>query len=288
MGDHGKGVIPATPRAGFARVFGWYNRRLLGKRFHRVHATAGTMELLRSLNTHDGPVVLCCSHSAWWDPLVGLYFQREHMADRQFFSPIDAAQLRRFRFFRKLGLFGIEPDSRDSLDAMRAYLADLRRVHPRLTLGITPQGRFADPREQVAIRPGAAAVAAMMPGARVAAVAIEYSFWQDPRPSIFVHAAEIEPPLRASTPAWHRAIRSGMQRAADTLASLVIARDPSAFQILLGPVPGASTNVNAIHGLWLRIRGRSGDIAAVRTLDAGGSPDRATMSAAALQGGGRL
>ena len=261
----GDQLIPATPREGFARVFTWYTRRLLRKRFHRVLATPEMLVLLTKMNEFDGPAVMGCTHSAWWDPLVALIFQRGFMPLRQHFSPIDADQLRRFRFFRKLGLFGIRPDDPESLAEMVTYIDGLRKSHSRFTLGITPQGSFADPREPVRIRPGAAAIAARLPDARVIVAAIEYAFWQDSRPSVFVHAIEVEQPSHTTTAGWHRAIQIGMQQAANELARLVIARDPSNFSIVLGPGVGFATSVNPVHGAWLRLRGRHEEIDSQRT-----------------------
>lgn len=257
-------LIPATPSERFARVFMWYTRRLLRRRFHRVCATPATLSLLGEIDRYEGPAVLCCTHSAWWDPLVALLFQRDFLGQRRHYSPIDADQLRRFGFFRKLGLFGIDPDDPASLRAMTDYLQDLAATVPKLTLGITPQGRFADPREPIRIRPGAAAIAASMPNVRMIAAGVEYVFWQDARPSVFVHAAEVHAPPVKSTAAWHRAAQQGLQAAADTLAGLVIARNPEAFTVILGPPAGTASDVNPAHGLWLRLRGRKGEIAAHR------------------------
>lgn len=256
-------LIRATPRPGFARVFAWYARRLLRSRFHRVRATTGTRQLLHALDADPRPLVICCTHSSWWDPLVGLVLQRELLPSRAAFSPMDAAQLRRFAFFRKVGLFGIDPDHPASLAAMTDYVAELAGAHDRFTLALTPQGRFADPRERVRVRPGAAAVAARLRGARVLCVAVEYAFWQDQKPEVFVHAAEALADA-PSTAAWHRAIGAGMQAAADELAARVIARDPGALEILLGAPSGRATAANPLHGLWLALRGRSGEIAARR------------------------
>jgi 1-acyl-sn-glycerol-3-phosphate acyltransferase len=253
-------LIPATPREGFARVFTWYTRRLLRKRFHRVHATPRTLELLREMNAFAGPAVMCCTHSSWWDPLVALLFQRERMPLRQHYSPIEAEQLARFRFFRKLGLFGIDPDDPRSLAAMAEYIDELRQRNPRFTLGITPQGRFADPREPIRLRPGAAAIATRLPEVRVLVAAIEYAFWQDSRPSVFVDAIEVPAPVPASTAGWHRNISAHMQHAADELSRLVIARDAEPFAVVVGPGLGTATSVNPLHGLWLRLRGRAGEI----------------------------
>ena len=288
MRGDGSELIPATPREGFTRMFAWYTRRLLRKRFHRVHATPETLTLLADVNRFAGPAVMCCTHGSWWDPLVALHFQRDYLGSRSHYSPIDRTQLQRFKFFRKVGLFGIDPDSPASLDAMTGYIDGLRQAHPRLTLGITPQGRFTDPREAIRLRPGAAAIAARLPGVRVVAAAVEYAGWQDSRPSIFVHAQEVPAPELPSTAAWHRVLQAGMQQAANELALLVIARDPAPFSIVLGPHAGTSTEVNPVHGLWLRIRGRSGEISSARSESRTADSQRcATQPVTAAGGGGR-
>lgn len=262
----GSTLIPAAPSERFARVFTWYTRRLLRRRFHKVCATPETVSLLGEIDQYEGPAVLCCTHSSWWDPLVALLFQREHLGSRTHYSPIDADQLRRFSFFRKLGLFGIEPDDPASLGEMTRYLSMLAGTERRFTLGITPQGRFADPREPIRIRPGAAAIAAGLPNVRMVAAAVEYAFWQDSRPSIFVHANEVHSRDAQSTTAWHRAAQQGLQAAANQLAALVIARDDEPFDVVLGPRAGRASDVNPVHGLWLRLRGREGEIAARRSV----------------------
>ncbi|MBX3402000.1 MAG: lysophospholipid acyltransferase family protein [Phycisphaeraceae bacterium] len=256
-------LIRATPRRGFARVFAWYARRLLRSRFHRVRLTPEGRGLLRGLDGEAAPLIICCTHASWWDPLVGLVLQRELLPSRAAFSPMDADQLRRFAFFRKVGLFGIDPDDPASLAAMTSHVSELVAAHPRLTLALTPQGRFADPREPVRIRPGAAALAARLEIPRVVCVAIEYAFWQDQKPEVFVHAVESWAEA-ASTTGWQRAIATGMQEAADELAQRVISREPAGFEIMLGAASGRATATNPVHALWLTLRGRSGEIEARR------------------------
>lgn len=252
-------LIRATPREGFARVFTWYARRLLRSRFHRVRMTPEGRGLLRGLDGESGPLIICCTHASWWDPLVGLVLQRELLPSRAAFSPMDADQLRRFAFFRKVGLFGIDPDDPASLAAMTSYATELVAAHPRVTLALTPQGRFADPREPVRIRPGAAALAARLERTRVVCVAIEYAFWQDQKPEVFVHAVEAGS-AACSTASWQRAIATGMQAAADELARRVMAREPAGFEIVLGAAAGRATATHPVHALWLALRGRSGEI----------------------------
>ncbi len=263
MGRGGK-LIPAAHADWFARGFGAYNRRLIGKRFCALRVDPALRGLCAGINNDPRPLIVVLNHASWWDPLIVLAIGGLLMPARRGIAPIDADQLRRFAFFRKLGLFGIDPDDPASFPAMLAYVNEWFRSTPMPALALTTQGRFTDVREPIRNRPGAAAVAARQPEGNVAVLglAIEYAFWQDQRPEVFVRAAMIPQPAAPTTAAWHRAIQAGMQANADALARAVIAREPSAFEALLGAGAG---RINPVYDLWLRLRRRAGPIAARRT-----------------------
>lgn len=273
MGDAGHTLIlPAAHSPGFKRVFMWYTRRLLRKRFQAVHLTPCSLEVGAALNADARPLVLVLNHSSWWDPLITLAMGQVLIPDRSGIAPMDRTQLERFRFFRKLGLFGIHPDDPASLKAMLEYVQAWAASTSRPTLALTPQGRFTDIREPIRLRPGAAATCAAFAsasGCQAASLSIEYGFWQSQRPEVFLHLAPIAPPAVSSTTAWQRQIESAMQQGACHLAPLVIARDPAAFVPLVA-TGGAS--INPAYDLWLRLRGRSGEITAQRTARSVHSP----------------
>lgn len=258
-------LIPAHHDPRFAGVFLWYARRLLSRKFQRVHTEHATLSIAASAASHDGPVVMVLNHSSWWDPIVALVVGDTLLRGRSGIAPIDADQLARFRFFRKLGLFGIHPENPASMAAMLEYCAAWSASAPRPTIAITPQGRFCDVREPVRIRPGAAALASKLaPSCRVLAMTIEYAFWQSQRPEVFLRFAEAPRPRSVSTAAWQRSIESTMQRSAEELARLVIARDPSPLSPLLAQ---SGSSINPVYDLWLRIRGRTGEIASRRAAE---------------------
>lgn len=261
-------LVPARPAEGFARVFAWYVRRLLAKDFEALRAIPGSLGVLESLARADGPAVVVMSHASWWDPLVGFHLHRLTGAPgtkpRAGLAPMDAAQLARFGFFRKLGVFGVDPDDRRSAGAMVAYARERFAACPRTTLWITAQGRFTDPREAVTLRPGAAMVAARTPGVRVACLAVEYAFWQERKPGVFLACEEVGAPAgegARSSGAWQRAMTAGLSGAAERLARAVIGRDPGAFEHVGTARFG---RVNPAFDLWQRLRGRGGSIEAGR------------------------
>jgi hypothetical protein len=229
---------------------------MVRRSFTAVRALPGFADTLRALDAHPGPAIVCMTHTAWWDPILTLILQRALLPSRTFVGPMDRAQLEKFAFFRKIGVFGVDPDNPASLDAMGAYLAEHFRTAPRAGVWITPQGRFADVRTPIVIRPGVSALCAHTPGARVVAIAVEYGFWFDQHPEVFVAAHPVEP-AGTSTTDWHRAITAAMTRAAAELASAVQSRDPSRFVPVVAQREG---RIHPVYNVWLRLRGRSASV----------------------------
>jgi 1-acyl-sn-glycerol-3-phosphate acyltransferase len=228
-----------------------------------VRILRGDDDVIRDAAAADGPFLGLLSHASWWDPLVGLLVWRQLLPDRDLRMPMDAEQLERFGFFKRLGVFGIDPDDPASLDAMRRFVLDHFATGTRPALGLTPQGRFTDPREPVRLRPGAAAIAAAAPAdTAVVAIAVEYVFWQDQRPEILISATRCPRPTGpASTTGWHRAMTDAFTDATRRLAAAAIARDPESFVDLAG----GRDRIHPMMDAWLRLTGRGGGISARRS-----------------------
>lgn len=235
--------------------------------------TPGSIALIGSLDAHPGPVIVALSHASWWDPLVVVVVARALLRSRSGCAPMERAQLEKFSFFRRLGMFGVDPDDAAMLTAMSAYVRERFEREARPTLFITPQGRFADPRTRLEVRPGVAAIAAAHASCRVVCLAIEYPFWSDQRPEVLLHAREavLDPSRSVSTSRWHQAIAGALGAAMGELAVLAMARDPRAFAFVVGRGAG-SARVNPVYDLWLKLRGRgSGAIESSRVPGTTGS-----------------
>jgi hypothetical protein len=247
-------IAPARPSQRFRRVFAWYTRRLVSKRFATVRFDPDSIRTLEQHNLHDGPVVLAMNHASWWDPLLGLLIAERYFADRASAAPMAIEQWNTFKFMRKLGIFGVDTNQPDAMQRMAEHVGALFDREPRSLLAITPQGEFADVRLPVRIRPGTSAIAAARPDAKLIALAIEYTFWTDQRPEVFVRARTVERPDSISTAAWHRAITRSMRANAASLAASVIARDASRFT---EPFAQHGAGVNRIYDAVAKLRGRS-------------------------------
>ena len=169
---------------------------------------------------------------------------------------MDITQLRRFKIFRRVGLFGIEPEHPETPGRMSAYVQEVFEKDPKTLLWITPQGQFTDVRANLNLRPGAAALAASQPDVSVFCVAVEYCFWQDQKPELFLRFRSCETQDR-STSGWFRVMRQVMQENLDALSALVIQRDPEAFNQPLGK---GKAKTSRLYDWILRLRGQHGDI----------------------------
>jgi 1-acyl-sn-glycerol-3-phosphate acyltransferase len=256
-------IIPAAPSPRAARVFAWYTRRLFRQKFNGVRLMQGSAAALRGVDGVDAPVIVLMTHAGWWDPLSALLLHDALTPSRATTAPMDARMLEKFGFFRKLGVFGIDPNSAASLEAMGAYVLARFQENPRTTLWVTAQGSFHDARESIRVRPGAASIAAKCGAAaegrrvRVLCCAVEYTFWNEQRPECLVRVENVDPPENATTAGWLRVMQERMERCASSLAAAVIARKPDAFEPLMG---GTAARTHPVYDWWLRLRGKSASI----------------------------
>jgi 1-acyl-sn-glycerol-3-phosphate acyltransferase len=233
------------------KVFAAYTRGYARRHFHScriLKAGLPTCDLARSL-------VIFLNHASWWDPLVCLLLSREFFADRTSFAPIEEAMLERYRFFQHLGFFGVEQQTatgaRNFLRTMRAILASSRNA-----VWITPQGRFMDMRERpLQLQSGLGALATQSQNTIFVPLAIEYTFWDEPRPEILVSFGEPiitcrETPGNAQE--WTKRFNDALEETQDELAARSCRRDPSEWVVL----NRGKSGVNPIYDSWCWLRAR--------------------------------
>lgn len=248
--------IPEKYTPKIAAWFRRYARRKIDKSFFAVRLARGSFDP-RSVEP-TRPLVIALTHASWWDPLLSMALQDRWAPTRRPMGPMEADQLERFGIFRRVGIFGVEPNDPASLEAMRAHVLRVFEAEAPAVLWLTPQGSFADPRAPLVVRPGMAAIAAGQADPGVVCVAVEYAFWVDQKPEIFLSVREARlNGAEASTTAWQRAIVAAFEDARADVARRVIDRDPDAFEIIMGK---GVAKTNIVWDLIMRLRGQSGSI----------------------------
>jgi 1-acyl-sn-glycerol-3-phosphate acyltransferase len=202
----------------------------------------------------EEPLVVYASHTSWWDPLIMLLVNDALMTGRASFAPIDAEALERYRFFKHLGFFPVRKNDPRSAAQFLGTAVELLR-EPNHALWITPQGRFADPRERpLGFTRGLGHVAVRAPHAWFVPLAVEYPFWEERKPEILIRlGTPLRPadhPQVGDAMAWSQRLEDTLTATMDALEADSIRREAGAFSRLLAGQAG----VGGVYDLWRRAR----------------------------------
>ncbi len=187
-------MIPARKRAAFNFVLRPWLTRILRRRFHHVHVAG--IEHLSALDPAR-PVVGCVNHTNWWDGFV-LYVLSHRLLPHDIYLAMEEKNLRRYRFFTWMGVFGLDLSSRrGALPGMRYALRLLRGNAPggAKLVWMFVQGRLRRPGVPMEVKPGATFLA-VRADAALLPLGLRYEWLGESRPSIFVR---IGAPMTAET-----------------------------------------------------------------------------------------
>lgn len=222
-----------------------YAVRYVRKHFHAVRLSLGSAPL----PADDAPVLVAMNHPAWWDPMIAFVLSRE-FPQATHFGAIDARALQKYRFFAKVGLFGVEMDTyRGAADFLRTGTAILQQ--DRTVLWITAQGEFADVRRRpLNLRSGVGHLAARMNRGWVLPIAIEYVFWNESKPEVLVRFGEPLPAGGGDGRDWTARIESSLTDSLDRLNTEAISRDAGLFR----PLVSGRTGIGGVYDCWRRCK----------------------------------
>ena len=175
-----------------------------------------------------GPLIVYANHAGWWDPMVSFLLADAILPGRKHFAPMDADALAKYKVLSKLGIFAVDMHTaRGAAQFLRTGETVLRAGG---VLWITPQGRFADPRERpLVFKPGIASLVSRVPGTTVLPLAIEYPFWDERLPEALLELGEPLTDLPADRDAAQAELIAALTRTMDSLAAAVQLRSPAAF-----------------------------------------------------------
>ena len=224
--------------------------------FFRRHMNALRIARWGELQAEPGvPLIVYSNHPSWWDAVLFITMGKMLLPGRASFAPIDAKMLQKYKFFAKIGAFGIDLESRrGAVDFLRNATAVL--AHPDHALWITAQGTFKDVRERpIGLRPGIAHLAERAPDAAFVPLAIEYSHWTERGAEALV---AFGPPVHARTlvdlPKGQplSVLENALAATMDRLAVDAMSRDPERFRTLIAGRQG----IGGVYDLWRGVRAR--------------------------------
>ncbi|MFL6192879.1 MAG: lysophospholipid acyltransferase family protein [Thermoanaerobaculia bacterium] len=233
-------------------MFGRYCERYLARHFHSVRLSKTQRPGLAALR--GKPLIVYFNHPSWWDPLICLRLAAELFPDRRHYGPIDASALGKYRFFEKLGFFGVEPGT---TRGARRFLEVSSEIlgRPDTALWIAAEGRFTDPRERpVRLRSGIGHLASKVRQAVLLPLALEYPFWEERFPEALARFGEEVPTGDADLSAadWTPILEEHMESALECLETESLARDSARFEVLVG----GSAGVGGVYDTWRRLKAR--------------------------------
>ena len=216
-------MIPARKNRLLDAFFYLYLRRKLAQRFHGVHLRGG--EHLAALPA-DQAVIAFANHTNWWDLLM--LFRLTRVIPKSCYGMMEEKNLRKYEFFRAIGGFSVDLESRLGAALSLRYAARLLR-DPGNLVWIFPQGRLATPYEPIEVRPGLPFLARIAPKALLLPVAFRYEFFRDDLPLALIDVGAPFPAAGTD----NVAIAAACQAQADRLAEAARTRDMSGFTSLL-------------------------------------------------------
>ena len=230
--------------------------RRLVRRYFRRHFRAVLAQHGERLQESTGPLIVYGNHSSWWDPMLIVLLGDLLLPDRKHYAPIDARALERYPILRRFGIFPVAMNSpRGAAMFLRTAEAILREDG---VLWLTPQGRFADPRERpLAFKAGLGALAVRMPEVPLVPLAVEYVFWDERLPETLLHAgAPLRLPPNQTTAEATRALEGALAECMRALQAAAMARDPRAFTLLITGARGTGGIYALIRRIGAVLRGR--------------------------------
>ncbi len=183
--------------------FGWYSRRQFRRFFNSVSVVmqSGVREM--DLRT---PVIFYANHAYWWDGFWSQLCTEEFFRQRLHII-IEFQQLRKHRFFTRIGAFSLDQSRPRSLPATLNYAAELLADHNERqnALWIFPQGKIehVDKRPLVFYKGTASIVSRLLekvPHVYLVSVVSRIEYLEEQKPELFLSFRE---PLLVSKGNFH-------------------------------------------------------------------------------------
>lgn len=227
-------MIGAAKTRWFNAWFARHARARIERTFGRVLVHG--LEDVRRLK-QDASLLLVANHSTWWDALVALYAS-ELLLGGGGYAMMDAANLARLPFFRRVGAFGVDLSS--ATDGARGirYAGKLLGQAGR-AVWVFPQGRERSPFGPLELLPGAAQIARIQKRAVVVPVGLRYVFAGTERPDLRIsfgapltRTTDVDDGVRAQ----QRGIEGELVRIDRAFVDAAV---PDGFRVLFEHRPGA-------------------------------------------------
>jgi 1-acyl-sn-glycerol-3-phosphate acyltransferase len=229
----------------FESAFSLYNTRILKKHFHALFVSGDELFGRRDPAL---PTVIYANHSNWWDGQIMFHLSRE-VWKRDAHLMMDLEQMRKYRFFRMIGVFSVDRSSPRGAMASIGHAAALLRGTGRV-LWIFPQGILtANDKRPIVFESGIGRILRLAGDANILCLAFRYEFLNEQRPDVFIRfgGLEVHRPFSEDPKAFSRRARDIMEQAADSLRDDVVERRLDGFRPLLRGRASRNATIDTFH-----------------------------------------
>lgn len=237
-----RGVV-GRPAAWFQNGFHRFLETYLKRHFHVIAVETDSIpsdDLIPG--DSSTPMIVYCNHPSWWDPLLAHFINSRCFVPRQLYAPIDASALERYQVLERLGFFGVDLTSTSGAASFLRTTTELFQRESS-ALWLTPEGRFADPRDHSAeLMPGLSHLCWKLRTGIVVPLSLEYVFWEERLPECLFRFGEIvriEHFSERTKVQWSDDLAARLRANQTRLAELSIARSAQPFTNLLRGKQGA-------------------------------------------------
>lgn len=188
-------MIKAQHSPLWRKILTWYFSRSLRKTFYRC-LVKGEKQLhaWRMDAKHESPdipLIVYCSHGGWWDAALAIALTNGRLQVESY-GMMEEKQLKKYRFFTKVGMFSVHRNNARSAMRSLHYAAELMK-DSRKVLWMFPQGELVHQE----IRPiqtytGIANLVGMLGRAYCVPIAIRYDFIHEQQPEAWLSIGEPE------------------------------------------------------------------------------------------------
>lgn len=169
----------------------WFERDV--RRMFSVVKLAGdqVLEPWTRIGRTSEPLILCCTHTSWWDAPVTVALSIRHFGfDGR--GMMEYRQLRRYRFFRSVGMFSVVREQPRSALQSLAYAAQELTGTSRV-LWMFPQGQLIPQHVRpIVAEPGIALLVKKLGSVRIACLGLHYDMTHAERPSVWARIDRVE------------------------------------------------------------------------------------------------
>jgi len=144
------------------------------------------------------------NHHSWWDGLIPLLLN-EYLFHQQARALMEDKQIRKYRFFRKIGAFSIDREhSRQTISSLRYAVQSMDR--PRASLFIYPEGKLTPPGTPMEFEGGLSWLYDHLPGVDFVPVALFLHCMHTNKPELLIHVGSPVQPNRGLAKVQHTAV----------------------------------------------------------------------------------